>query len=51
MQLDEVISNPRLIGVCGATLSETTQREVHGIQANGRDGLFDKAGEKENVMS
>ena len=31
--------------VCGATMSETMRRKVRGIQANGRDGFFEKAGE------
>jgi len=32
--------------MCGTTPLETAWREVCGIQANGCDGLFEKAGEK-----
>ena len=39
-------SGTRLICVCGATPSETMRRKVCGIQANGQDGFFEKAGEK-----
>ena len=46
MRLDDVIRNPWLIGVCGATPSEIMRREVRGIRANGRHGFFEKGGEK-----